>query len=88
MSYNIDMLPLYHVIFNILSSMIHLRSRRCLRFLHRFIQLPMRFIACCVPLTGADPGGSLGSRDPLQKYIREAKGMMYWYKNTLKCIIS
>ena len=33
-------------------------------------------------------GGSLGSRDPLQKYIKEAKRMMYWYKNTLKCIIS
>ena len=37
-------------------------------------------------------GGSRGvfgvSRPPLQKYIREAKKMIYWYKNTLKCIIS
>ena len=24
----------------------------------------------------------LGSRDPLQKFISEAKRMMYWYKNT------
>ena len=39
-------------------------------------------------IAGADPGGSLGSRDPLQKYIKEAKRVMYWYKNTLKCIIS
>ena len=40
-------------------------------------------------LTGADPGGVFGVlRPPLQKYIREAKRMMYWYKNTLKCIIS
>ena len=41
--------------------------------------------------TGADPGGFLGSRDPpppLQKYIKEAKRVIYWYKNTLKCIIS
>ena len=38
---------------------------------------------------GADPGGVFEvSRPPLQKYIREAKRMMYWYKNTLKCIIS
>ena len=29
--------------------------------------------------------GSLGSYDPLQKYIREAKRMMYWYKTTLNC---
>ena len=36
----------------------------------------------------ADPGGPLGFRDSLQKYIKEAKRMMYWYKNTLKCIIS
>ena len=40
-------------------------------------------------VSGTDPGGSLGSRDlPLQKYIKEAKRVMYWYKNTLKCIIS
>ena len=27
-----------------------------------------------------------GSQDPsLQKYIKEAKRMMYWYKITLKC---
>ena len=35
-----------------------------------------------ITFTGADPGRSLGSRDPLQKYIREPKRMMYWYKNT------
>ena len=39
-------------------------------------------------VAGADPGGSLGSQaPPLQKYIKEAKRVMYWYK-TLKCIIS
>ena len=44
--------------------------------------------ARAITTTGADPGGSLGSQDPLQKYIREAKRMMYWYKITLKCVIS
>ena len=34
-------------------------------------------------ITGADPGGLWGLKTPLQKYIREAKRMMYWYKNTL-----
>ena len=34
-------------------------------------------------------GGSKGGLEtPLQKYIKEAKRTMYWYKNTLKCIIS
>ena len=37
---------------------------------------------------GTDPGGLWGSGDPLQKYNREAKRMRYWYKNTLKYIIS
>ena len=33
--------------------------------------------------SGADPRGVIGvSRPPLQKYIKEAKRMMYWYKNT------
>ena len=46
-------------------------------------------LAEVIMISGADPGGSLGSRDPpLQKYIKEAKRVMYWYKNTLKCIIS
>ena len=31
---------------------------------------------------GADPGGSLGSGDPPPQHIREAKGMMCYYKNT------
>ena len=39
-------------------------------------------------MPGADPGDLWGLETPLQKYIREAKRMMYWYKNTLKCIIS
>ena len=29
-----------------------------------------------------EPGGLWGLEIPLQKYIREAKRMMYWYKNT------
>ena len=29
-----------------------------------------------------------GLETPLQKYIKEANRVMYWYKNTLKCIIS
>ena len=38
-----------------------------------------------IGVTTLDPReGSLGSRDPLQKYIREAKRMVYWYKNTKK----
>ena len=37
---------------------------------------------------GRIQGGLWGLKTPLQKYIREAKRMMYWYKNTLKCIIS
>ena len=44
---------------------------------------------CGDSTAGADPGGGLwGLETPLQKYIREAKRMMHWYKNTLKCIIS
>ena len=38
------------------------------------------FIRNDMHFSGADPGKPLGSRDPLQKYIREAKRMMYWYK--------
>ena len=34
---------------------------------------------------GADPGGLWGLETPLQKYIREAKRMMYWYKITKMC---
>ena len=34
------------------------------------------------PHQGQIQRGSLGSQDPLQKYIRDAKRMMYWYKNT------
>ena len=37
---------------------------------------------------GGSRGGLWGLETPLQKYIREAKRMMYWYRNTLKCIIS
>ena len=32
-------------------------------------------------IAGADPGGPWGFEIPLQKYIREVKRMMYWYKN-------
>ena len=43
-----------------------------------------------IAISGADPGGLWGLETPLglQKYIKEAKRMMYWYKNTLKHIIS
>ena len=37
---------------------------------------------------GADPGGLWSLETSLQKYIKEAKRVVYWYKNTLKCIIS
>ena len=33
-----------------------------------------------ITFTGADPGGLWGLEIPLQKYIRELKRMMYWYK--------
>ena len=38
---------------------------------------------------GADLGEGLWSLETPSRntYIREAKRMMYWYKNTLKCII-
>ena len=41
-------------------------------------------------VTGADSEAVFGVwiLTPLQKYIKEAKRVMYWYKNTLKCIIS
>ena len=35
---------------------------------------------------GGSKGGLWGLKTPLQKYIKEAKRTMYWYKNTLKCI--
>ena len=40
-------------------------------------------IVYTVYMAGGDPRGVFGvSRPPLQKYIKEAKRMMYWYKNT------
>ena len=45
-------------------------------------------ISYSVQRQGRIQGGLWGLETPLQKYIRVAKRMMYWYKNTLKCIIS
>ena len=46
------------------------------------------FFKDCPKSLGADPRGSLGSRDPPPKIYQGSQKNDVLYKNTLKCIIS